>query len=128
MEVWEFLSAWSDVYGLDCSQTLLGTINASLKVTDDITEIPSAMMRQNWQCCPHHSQKFSHNVAGDVWITRCPCHLSGSQPDTSKYARCASDAAWKIRYVLMSDCCGSSNTIENSTISWQVGWRYLDPQ
>jgi hypothetical protein len=31
MEVWEFLSAWSDVYGLDCNQTLLGSINASLK-------------------------------------------------------------------------------------------------
>ena len=31
MEVWEFLSAWSDVYGLDCDQSLLGTINATFK-------------------------------------------------------------------------------------------------
>lgn len=31
MEVWEFLSAWSDLYGLDCDQSLLGTINATFK-------------------------------------------------------------------------------------------------
>lgn len=31
MEVWEFLSAWSDVYGLDCDQSFLGTINATFK-------------------------------------------------------------------------------------------------
>ena len=31
MEVWEFLSAWSDLYGLDCDQSFLGTINATFK-------------------------------------------------------------------------------------------------
>lgn len=31
MEVWEFLSAWSEMYGLDCDQSFLGTINATFK-------------------------------------------------------------------------------------------------
>ena len=31
LEVWEFLSAWSEVYGLDCDESILGSINASLK-------------------------------------------------------------------------------------------------
>ena len=44
MEVWEFLSAWSDVYGLDCNQTLLGTINASLKV---VYQYPTFALESN---------------------------------------------------------------------------------
>lgn len=29
--MWEFLSAWSQLYGLDCDQTFLGSLNASFR-------------------------------------------------------------------------------------------------
>lgn len=63
LEIWEFLSAWSETYGLDCDESLIGSINASLKdanvnmrravgnIVDDVNA--KRMQAQNLLQTPH---------------------------------------------------------------------------
>ena len=47
-EVWEFLSAWSEVYGMECESSFLSSVSASIRGANSSARLPYSRSR-DWQ-------------------------------------------------------------------------------